>query len=78
MMKAKNKNPRKGDMLAGYDFSAGVRAKYASRNAKGTNLVLLAPDVAEVFPDADAANRALRACGELINALPPVRKKCRG
>jgi len=44
-----------------YDFSGGVRGKYAARFAEGTNLVLLAPDVAAVFPTATAVNRALRA-----------------
>ena len=48
------------EMLAEYDFSKGVRGKYAARFAKGTNLVLLAPDVAAEFPTADAVNRALR------------------
>jgi hypothetical protein len=44
-----------------YDFSQGVRGKYAKRYAEGTNVVVLAPDVAAVFPDADSVNDALRA-----------------
>jgi hypothetical protein len=43
-----------------YDFSGGVRGKYAARYAQGTNVVVLAPDVAEVFPDSAAVNEALR------------------
>jgi len=43
-----------------YDFSKGVRGKYAARYAEGTNLVLLAPDVAAEFPTATAVNKALR------------------
>ena len=43
-----------------YDFSQGVRGKYAARFAEGTNLVLLAPDVAAEFPTATAVNKALR------------------
>ena len=43
-----------------YDFSGGVRGKYAERFAAGTNLVLLAPDVAAEFPTASAVNKALR------------------
>ena len=43
-----------------YDFSRGVRGRYAKRFSEGTNLVLLAPDVAEVFPDAESVNSALR------------------
>jgi len=45
---------------AEYDFSGGVRGKYASRFPEGTTLVLLAPDVAAAFPTADEVNRALR------------------
>jgi len=43
-----------------YDFSGGVRGKYAARYAEGTNLVLLAPDVAAEFHTATAVNKALR------------------
>ncbi len=43
-----------------YDFSSGVRGKYAARYAEGTNVVVLSPDVAEIFPDSEAVNEALR------------------
>jgi hypothetical protein len=43
----------------------GVRGKYAGRYREGTNLVLLAPDVAEVFPDERAVNEALRLVMQL-------------
>jgi hypothetical protein len=42
------------------DFHGGERGRYAKRYSEGTNLILLAPDVAEVFPDSDAVNAALR------------------
>jgi hypothetical protein len=42
-------------------FSKGVRGKYAKRYAEGTNIVVLAPDVAEFFPDSESVNAALRA-----------------
>jgi hypothetical protein len=48
------------DMPAEIDFRGGERGRYAKRFAQGTNLVLLAPDVAEVFPDSDSVNAALR------------------
>ena len=60
-MKKAAKARRDPDMLAEYDFSQGVRGKYAQRYAEGTNLVLLSPDVAEYFPDSEAVNAALRA-----------------
>ena len=44
-----------------YDFSKGVRGKYAERFEKGTNLVLLEPEVAKYFPTAKAVNRALKS-----------------
>jgi hypothetical protein len=43
----------------------GVRGKYAARYREGTNLVLLAPDVAAAFPDSDAVNGALRLLMEV-------------
>ena len=46
-----------------YDLSrlkGRVRGKYVERYREGTNLVLLEPDVAEAFPDADSVNEALR------------------
>ena len=47
-------------MRAEYDFSPGVRGKYVSRLARGTNVVVLDPDVAEVFRTTKAVNDALR------------------
>ena len=55
------KRPRRtADMRAEYDFSGGIRGKYAKRFAEGTNLVLLASDVAAEFPTSTAVNKALR------------------
>ena len=44
-----------------YDFSKGVRGKYAGRIENGTNLVLLEPEVAKYFPSSKAVNRALKS-----------------
>jgi hypothetical protein len=44
-----------------YDFSAGVRGKYARAYAQGSNVVVLAPDLVAEFRNATAVNRALRA-----------------
>jgi hypothetical protein len=49
------------EILPEYDFSGGVRGKYAKRYAEGTNLILLEPDLAAEFPDSKAVSRALRA-----------------
>ena len=52
--------PNAPDMLEEYDFSGGVRGKYAKRYAEGTNVVVVDPDVAPFFPDHDSVNEALR------------------
>jgi hypothetical protein len=58
------KNSRNnGHMKAEYDFATmknGVRGKYYERYRKGTNVVLLEPDVAKAFPTENAVNEALR------------------
>ena len=48
-----------------YDFSRAVRGVSAARYAEGTNVVLLDPDVAEIFPDTRAVNEALRTMARL-------------
>jgi hypothetical protein len=60
-MKKAAKVRRDPDMLDEYDFSKGVRGKYARRYAEGSNVVVLAPDLAAVFPDSASVNQALRA-----------------
>ena len=53
-----------------YDLSKlknKVRGKYAERYKQGTNVVLLAPDVAEAFPDSDSVNKALRLLIEVAH-----------
>ena len=52
-------------MLSEYDFGKARRGKYARRYARGTNLVVLAPDVAKVFPDSQSVNEALRALARI-------------
>ena len=54
-----------------YDFSGGVRGATAARYREGTNIVLLDPDVKEVFPDSAAVNEALRTFARLIKPRRP-------
>lgn len=49
------------DIREEYDFSAGVKGKYAARFAEGSNVVVLDPDVAAEFRTRKAVNDALRA-----------------
>lgn len=43
-----------------YDFSGGVRGKHYQAYRQGTNLVLLEPDLANIFKDSATVNSALR------------------
>jgi hypothetical protein len=56
-------NRAKSDPLAprpNLDFSKGVRGKHYKRMQEGSNLVVLAPDLMDAFPDSDSVNDALR------------------
>lgn len=72
---------RSDDLRPEYDLSqlkGGVRGKYYKRAAAGTNLVLIEPDLADVFPDANAVNRALRVIVEASrSAITPKRRRTR-
>jgi hypothetical protein len=63
-MKTKSKDESADELRLEYDLATmlkeGVRGKYAKRYTQGTNLVLLLPDVARVFPNDEAVNEALR------------------
>ena len=49
-----------------YDFSRGQRGVTARRYAQGANLVVISPDVLDVFPDGVAVNEALRALAPVL------------
>ncbi len=62
-MKKSTERRQTDEMRSAYDFAAmtgGVRGKHYEQYRKGTNVVLLEPDVAEAFPSEDAVNEALR------------------
>ncbi|MBZ5624121.1 MAG: hypothetical protein LAQ69_36290 [Acidobacteriia bacterium] len=63
------------EMRAEYDLRGGVRGKYYKQYMESTNVVLLDPDVAEVFRDSDSVNQALRvlikAAGEIGRVAGP-------
>lgn len=58
------------DMLPEYDFSGGVRGKHYEAYQKSTNIVVLDPDVAEIFKDSAAVNEALRMLAKVAKSLP--------
>ncbi len=55
------------ELLPEYDFSGAIRGKHASRYEKGTNVVVLDPDVSAVFRNAADVNEALRALLPLVS-----------
>jgi len=57
-------------MRSEYDFSKGVRGKYTQQFREGTNIVVLAPEVAEMFPDSAAVNDALKALVQIAKRRP--------
>jgi len=63
-MKKETSPENEDDLRPEYDLKTllkgGVQGKYADRYREGTNLVLLAPDVARAFPTEEAVNEALR------------------
>lgn len=61
------KSKRREKMLPEYDFSKGVRGKYAKRYVTGSNVVVLSPDVAKRFPDSESVNKALRGLARVPN-----------
>ncbi len=63
IMKVMSNDP---DMLEEYDFSKGVRGKYAGKYSEGTNVVIVDPDVAKFFPDDASVNDALRSLIAII------------
>ena len=58
MRKATKK--KQDEVQSAYDFSGGMRGKYAKRYAEGTNIVVLEPDLVRAFPDSNSVNTALR------------------
>ena len=57
---------KEDEMRDHYDFRGGVRGKYVARYAEGTNVVVLDPDVADMFPDRELVNETLRAVGRVV------------
>ena len=57
---SKSNRPESTDMRDEYDFSAGLRGKYAERFKQGSNVVVLDPDLAAEFPTRESVNKALR------------------
>jgi len=60
------------------ELGPGVRGKYFESYRKGTNLVLLSPDVAKAFPTENAVNDALRSLIEIAQKTTGLTKRSTG
>ena len=79
-MSEKNTNRKtpKDEMRAEYDFSGAVRGKYHKRYVESTNVVVLEPDVARRFKNAEAVNEALRSLmASSVVSRAPTRRTTR-
>lgn len=64
--KSRSTSSDQDTMRPEYDFSKGVRGVTATRYAEGANVVVIDPEVLDVFPDGTAVNEALRALAPVI------------
>lgn len=62
------------------DRSKAVRGKYYDRMQHGTNIVLIAPDLLDTFPDPESVNEAFRSLKKIAKRTaasdPPARTGC--
>jgi hypothetical protein len=56
------------------DFSRGIRGKHFDRIQQGTNVVLIAPDLLDTFPDSESVNEALRPLKRIATRTALQRK----
>lgn len=54
------------EMLEEYDFSHGIRGKYAERYKEGTNVVILEPELIKYFPDSESVNEVLKSLVDVL------------
>jgi hypothetical protein len=57
------------------DLGPGVRGRYLQRYRRGTNLVLLNPDIAKAFPTEEAVNDALRSLIDIARRSTQVTRR---
>jgi hypothetical protein len=59
------------------DFGAVVRGKYSEQLRAKSNVVVIAPEVADLFPNASAVNAALRSLAEIAKRAGSRRGRSR-
>lgn len=79
-MKKASANKDNDALRREYDLSklkGGVRGKYYRQATAGTNLVLIEPELSEVFPDTESVNRALRLLADTAASATSQTRKNR-
>lgn len=66
-------DPDRDTMRKEYDFSGAVRGVTAPRYAQGANVVVIDPEILDVFPDALAVNEVLRALAPVLRQKRSLR-----
>ena len=77
-MKKESAKTRNDDLRGEYDLSqlkGGVAGKYYGRATAGTNLVSIEPDLANLFPDSESVNRALRLLADTARAATGSKRR---
>ena len=76
----KAKKPAADELRSEYkrsDFGALARGKYSQRLQAGSNVVVLDPEVSDLFPNAAAVNAALRSLAEIAKRAGSGRRRSR-
>lgn len=78
----KGKHMKKADeMRSEYrreDLGKGVRGKHLAEFKKGSNLVLLTPELSKVFPTNEAVNAALSSLVDVARSVKSLTRRSRG
>lgn len=62
----KGRTDDRDTMRPEYDFSGAVRGATAARYVQGANVVVIDPDILDVFPNGASVNEALRALAPVL------------
>jgi len=74
-MKNQNKSEEKEEIIRdeyNFDYSKGIRGKYARKATEENGYIKLSPEVNKIFKTTEDVNNALKA---LISAIPKPKKR---
>ena len=77
MKKAKKSADELGPEYKRSDFGTMVRGKYIDHLRESSNVVVLDPEVARLFPNGASVNDALRALAQIAERASSVRRRAR-